>query len=57
MLPFNVTGTVKEGGGTKQAWDFAVMDSMVNSVKAAGTTPVMNVRYAPDPMYTCSTFG
>jgi hypothetical protein len=33
------------------------MDSMVNSVKAAGTMPVMNVRYAPDPMYTCSTFG
>ena len=58
VLPFNVAGKVLEGGGTKQPWDFAVMDSMVNSVKAAGTDPLMNVRYAPDPMYTCTgNFG
>ena len=58
VLPFNVAGKVLEGGGTKQPWDFAVMDSMVNSVRAAGTVPVMNVRYAPDPMYTCTgNFG
>jgi len=58
VLPFNVAGKVLEGGGTKQPWDFAMMDSMVNSVKAAGTIPVMNVRYAPDPMYTCTgNFG
>jgi IPT/TIG domain/Glycosyl hydrolases family 39 len=58
VLPFNVAGKVLEGGGTKQPWDFAMMDSMVNSVRAAGTIPVMNVRYAPDPMYTCTgNFG
>ena len=58
VLPFNVAGSVLEGGGTKPPWDFAVMDSMVNSVRAAGTIPVMNVRYAPDPMYTCTgNFG
>jgi len=58
VLPFNVAGKVLEGGGTKQPWDFTMMDLMVNEVKAAGTTPVMNVRYAPDPMYTCTgTFG
>src|SRR6266436_7278841 len=58
VLPFDVAGKVLEGGGTKQPWDFAVMDSMVNSVKAAGTIPVMNVRYAPDTMYTCTgNFG
>src|SRR6187401_2958038 len=29
VLPFNVAGKVLEGGGTKQPWDFAMMDSMV----------------------------
>src|SRR3954468_16755449 len=58
VLPFNVAGKVLEGGGTKQPWDFAMMDQMVNNVKTAGTTPVINVRYAPDPMYTCTgNFG
>ena len=54
-LPLNLPWTIE--GQTKPAWDFANLDKMVNDVKSAGTTPVMNVRYAPDPMFTCTNFS
>jgi hypothetical protein len=42
--------------GVKQgSWSFAELNSMVNDVDAAGTTPILNVRYAPDWMWTCRT--
>src|SRR5262249_40195806 len=35
------------------SWDFAALDGLVNNVRAYGGGPVLNVRYAPDWMWTC----
>ncbi len=41
-------------GLTRGAWSFAELDSLVGYVDGAGSTPILNVRYAPNWMWTCS---
>ncbi len=38
-------------------WDFGPLNMLVNNVRAYHGNPVMNVRYAPDWMWTCTKFG
>jgi hypothetical protein len=42
-------------GVTKGSWSFAELNSMVDDVYTAGTRPILNVRYAPDWMWSCNT--
>ena len=46
-------GTVGQQQGN---WNFAPLDDLVNTVRAYGGEPIMNVRYAPEWMWTCTTF-
>ena len=41
---------------TQNQWSFANLDSLVNDVTSTGQQPVMNIKFAPDWMWTCSTF-
>lgn len=38
-------------------WSFANLDRLVNDSTAAGGDVLMNPRYAPDWMWTCTTYG
>src|SRR3954454_6126212 len=38
-------------------WSFTNLNSLVNDVTATGQRPVMNIKFAPDWMWTCSSFG
>lgn len=42
---------VKQG-----AWSFAALDTLVNDSTKAGGDVVMNIKFAPDWMWTCSTY-
>lgn len=42
-------------GGTK-AWNFAALDTLVSAAYASGATPILNVRYAPRSMWTCTKY-
>lgn len=39
------------------SWSFAALDRLVNDSTAGGGDVLMNVRYAPDWMWTCTTYG
>ena len=41
---------------TPESWDFAALDDLVNTVGAYGGDPVLNVRHAPDWMWSCTTY-
>jgi hypothetical protein len=41
-------------GLTQGDWSFAELDSLVGDVYGEGTTPILNVRYAPNWMWTCT---
>ena len=38
-------------------WSFTALDVLVNDVFAAGQQPLMNIKFAPDWMWTCTRFG
>ena len=38
-------------------WSFANLDVLVNDVTVTGERPVMNIKFAPDWMWTCSHYG
>jgi hypothetical protein len=38
-------------------WTFQMLDILVNDEMAYGQTPLMNIKFAPDWMWTCSHFG
>src|SRR5262245_51654997 len=38
-------------------WDFTPMNTLVNNVRRYGGEPVMNIRFALQWMWTCSSFG
>jgi len=38
-------------------WDFSPLNDLVHNVRAYGGFPVLNVRYAPDWMWTCKSYG
>ena len=40
-------------GLTKGSWSFAELDTLVTNARDAGAVPVMNIRYAPNWMWTC----
>jgi hypothetical protein len=50
-------GAPLPAGKIQGAWDFSALNFMVNTARAAGAVPVLNVRYAPDWMWTCSRPG
>ena len=37
-------------------WDFTALNQLVNNVRAYGGAPLLNVRYAPNWMWTCSAY-
>lgn len=41
-------------GLTKGAWSFAELDQLVSDARTAGALPILNVRYAPNWMWTCT---
>jgi hypothetical protein len=41
----------------KNSWSFAALDVLVNDVTSTGQQPVMNVKFAPDWMWTCTKMG
>lgn len=42
-------------GVTRGAWSFAELDQLLSNARAAGSRPILNVRYAPNWMWTCTT--
>jgi hypothetical protein len=44
-------------GATKGDWNFSGLDQMIGNVRAYGASPVVNVRYAPNWMWTCVAFS
>jgi len=42
---------------TKGQWDFSSLDILVNDETSYGREPFMNIKFAPDWMWTCSSFG
>jgi Glycosyl hydrolase catalytic core len=38
-------------------WDFSALNTLVNDVRANGGYPLMNIKFAPDWMWTCKSFG
>ena len=38
-------------------WDFSPLNNLVNNVRAYGGVAILNVRYAPNWMWTCNHFG
>jgi hypothetical protein len=38
-------------------WSFATLDELVNDETSLGLEPIMNIKFAPDWMWTCSSFG
>jgi hypothetical protein len=38
-------------------WDFSALNTLVNNVRATGGYPLMNIKFAPDWMWTCTSFG
>src|SRR6266581_1504719 len=38
-------------------WDFGPLNTLVNNIRAYHGYPIMNVRYAPDWMWTCTKLG
>lgn len=38
-------------------WDFSALNTLVNNVRATGGYPLMNIKFAPDWMWTCKSFG
>jgi hypothetical protein len=50
-------GPALPGGATKGNWDFGPLNQMVGNVRAYGGSPVLNVRYAPNWMWTCTAFS
>jgi Glycosyl hydrolases family 39 len=41
---------------TPGSWDFTALNQLVNNVRAYGGSPLLNVRYAPNWMWTCSAY-
>lgn len=41
---------------TPGKWDFTALNQLVNNVRAYGGSPLLNVRYAPNWMWTCSAY-
>jgi hypothetical protein len=50
-------GPALPGGTTKGNWDWGPLNQMVGNVRAYGGSPVLNVRYAPNWMWTCAAFS
>jgi hypothetical protein len=46
--------TLMPAGGRQGDWNFAPLDSLAEAVRAYGGEPVVNIRYAPNWMWTCS---
>ena len=46
--------TLMPAGGQQGDWNFAPLDSLAEAVRAYGGEPVVNIRYAPNWMWTCS---
>ena len=44
-------------GVTQGSWDFAPLTQMIGNIHAYGGSPVLNIRYAPNWMWTCSAFS
>ena len=44
-------------GVTKGDWNFSSLDQMIGAVRAYGASPVLNPRYAPNWMWTCTAVG
>src|SRR5689334_14111468 len=38
-------------------WSFTNLDELVNDETSLGLEPIMNIKFAPDWMWTCSSFG
>src|SRR3954447_10996659 len=38
-------------------WSFATLDELVNDETSLGLQPIMNIKFAPDWMWTCTSFG
>jgi hypothetical protein len=38
-------------------WDFSTLDQLVNDETSIGQQVLMNIKFAPDWMWTCSSFG
>lgn len=43
-------------GVTQGDWSFGELDELVGDVRATGSSPMLNVRYAPDWMWTCTSY-
>ncbi|HEX6482162.1 MAG TPA: glycosyl hydrolase [Ktedonobacteraceae bacterium] len=41
---------------TRGKWDFTALDQLVNNVRAYGGSPLLNVRCAPNWMWTCTAY-
>src|SRR5258708_33448124 len=41
---------------TRGDWDFTALNQLVNDVRVYGGSPLLNVRYAPNWMWTCSAY-
>src|SRR5258706_15848924 len=39
---------------TQGSWDFGPLNELINDVKSYNGTPLLNVRYAPNWMWSCS---
>jgi hypothetical protein len=47
--------TLMPAGVLQGDWNFAPLDSLADAVRAYGGEPVVNIRYAPNWMWTCSS--